>query len=387
MTLDTDGKAMPPLIAHIVNYLGVGGLENGVVNLINHIPRERYRHAIICLEGHSDFHRRLTHEDVPLYSLNKREGNDSKLLWRVWHLLRKIRPALVHTRNLNALESILPATLAGVSRRVHGEHGWDMHDLHGSKRRYHWLRFILFPLIHRFITVSRGLESYLVERVKVPPNRVVRICNGVDTDLFHPRLEVKEPLPVDGFCPPGAIVVGWVGRMTEVKDPLTLARAFVRLVAILPEVKGRLRLVMLGPGPLHSRVKDLLEESGVASMSWIPGTRDDVPAMLRSMDIFVLPSLAEGISNTILESMASGLPVVATRVGGNPELVEDGVTGTLVPTENLDAIAAAVAAYVEDETKRKSHARAARERAVREFGLGCMVDGYLSVYDALLAKE
>ena len=124
MTLDEEGKAKPPLIAHIVNYLGVGGLENGVVNLINHIPRERYRHAVVCLEGHSDFYRRLTHEDVQLYSLNKREGNDIGIHWRVWHLLRKMRPALVHTRNLNAMESILPATLAGVSRRVHGEHDY-----------------------------------------------------------------------------------------------------------------------------------------------------------------------------------------------------------------------------------------------------------------------
>jgi sugar transferase (PEP-CTERM/EpsH1 system associated) len=378
-------REKPPLIVHIVMQLDIGGLENGLVNLINRVPPERYCHAIVCLKGHTDFRRRIVREDVGLFDLNKKEGQDLGIHIRLWQVLRRTRPALVHTRNLAALESIVPAFLAGVPRRVHGEHGWDMHDIDGSKRRYYWLRRVLSPLIHRFITVSRGLESYLVQQVKVPPDKIIRICNGVDTDVFYPCQGSKRPLPFKGWSE-DALIIGTVGRMETVKDPVTLARAFLRLGEILPHAEHRLRLVMVGDGSLRDRVWSMLEEGGAGSMVWLAGRRDDVPTLLRGLDIFVLPSLAEGISNTILESMASGLPVVATRVGGNPELVEDGVTGALVPPENPEAMARAIAAYVVDAEKRKRHARAAREKVEWEFSLGRMVEGYLSVYDGLLAR-
>ena len=120
--------------------------------------------------------------------------------------------------------------------------------------------------------------------------------------------------------------------MAEVKDQLTLARAFCKLVETLPGGRERVALVMVGDGELRQPTIKLLAAAGLDAISWLPGAREDAAEYLRALDIFVLPSLAEGISNTILEAMASGLPVIATDVGGNSELVIDGETGHLVPT-------------------------------------------------------
>ena len=144
-------------------------------------------------------------------------------------------------------------------------------------------------------------------------------------------------LPIAGcpFAGAGLWIVGTVGRMQSVKDPQNLVRAFVRALAIDPALRARLRLVMVGDGALYTEVKAMLARAGVQDLAWLPGERDDVADVLRGLDAFVLPSLAEGVSNTILEAMACGLPVIATAVGGNAELVVAGRTGELVPSAEL----------------------------------------------------
>ena len=131
----------------------------------------------------------------------------------------------------------------------------------------------------------------------------------------------------------------------------------------------------------------LLQQANALELCWLPGSRDDTPNLLRGMDIFVLPSLAEGISNTILEAMASGLPVVATHVGGNPELIVEGQTGTLVPPANPDAMADALQRYIEDAALRREHGAQGRQRIEHEFNLDTMVQHYLSVYDGVIKEK
>jgi glycosyltransferase involved in cell wall biosynthesis len=130
-----------------------------------------------------------------------------------------------------------------------------------------------------------------------------------------------------------------------------------------------------------------LREAGLAERAWLCGERADVPDILRSLDLFVLPSLAEGISNTILEAMATGLPVVATRVGGNAELVDDGRTGTLVPAADADAMASAMVDYAADAGRARAHGLAGRERALARFSLERMVQDYEALYDRLCAPR
>ena len=369
---------------HIIHRLAVGGLENGLVNLINHMPPERYGHAIVCQTESTDFCNRIQRKDVPIIALHKRKGQDFRVYMRLWGVLRSLRPSIVHTRNLSALEYLMPAVLAGVPYRVHGEHGRDVYDMDGSSFKYNQLRRAMKPLVHHYITVSTDLADWLVHTVGACAERVTQICNGVDIQRFHPRIGTRSSLVPEGFAPEGTLVVGTIGRMEVVKDQLTLVRAFLHLLSSAPDACERLRLVMIGDGPLREESRKLLCAANAEHLAWLPGERADIPELMGGLDLFVLPSLAEGISNTILEAMASGLPVIATRVGGNPELVEEGETGLLVPPADPVKLAEAIRTYLVDNGKIARHGRAGRKRAEAKFSMGAMVDGYLAVYDTVL---
>lgn len=377
----------PPLVAHIIYRLGVGGMENGLVNLINAMPRERYRHVIICLESYSDFKQRLRRDDVEVIALNKRAGNDLGLYWRLYKTLRRLRPAIVHTRNLAALEMQGIACLARIGARVHGEHGRDMVDLHGLNRKYNALRKLMRLCVHRYIAVSRDLAGWLERTVEVKPTRISQIYNGVNSERFHPRRDARASIGRPNFLAEDAFVVGSVGRMAEVKDYPTLVEAFLAARETDAELARRLRLVIVGDGPARMQCLHMLETAGASDAAWLPGERNDIPDIVRALDLFVLPSLGEGIANTILEAMASGLPVVATRVGGNPELVDESATGFLVPCSDVPAMRDAIVRYARDTTLARAHGHAARQKIESFFSMDAMVHGYLGVYDALLHKR
>ncbi|HEY7377255.1 MAG TPA: TIGR03088 family PEP-CTERM/XrtA system glycosyltransferase [Steroidobacteraceae bacterium] len=372
-----------PLIAHLLFRLDYGGMENGLVNLVNTLPRAEFRHAIITLSGATDFSRRIRREDVLLYSLDKRPGKDPGAYLRLYRLLRELRPALVHTRNIGTLDCTFVAWLAGVHLRVHGEHGWDVHDPDGTRRRYRTLRRALNPLVQRFIAVSRDLERWLTESVGVPAHKVVRICNGVDTERFSAAARATPPeWPVDRF-PKGCVIVGSVTRFSEIKDPLNLVRAFLEVRNRFAGAGPDVRLLMIGDGALRSSAAELLAAAGQSHAAWLTGSRNDVAEFLPCFDIFVLGSRREGISNTVLEAMASGVPVIASAVGGNLELIVPGTTGALVPAGDPAALAEAIAGYARDAGMRAAHGAAARERAVREYSLPRMVEAYASLYREL----
>jgi sugar transferase (PEP-CTERM/EpsH1 system associated) len=374
----------PPLVAHVIHRLGVGGLENGLVNLVNRLPEERYRHAIVCLTDATDFRIRIRRPAVTVHELHRREGQDLRLPFALYRLFRVLRPAIVHTRNLAAIESQIPAWLAGVPGRVHSEHGWDVFDPDGSRRKYQWLRRLHKPLVQRFVGLSEQLVGYLRDRVGVPPAKLLHICNGVDAQRFAPAEGGRTAIPGCPFAGDGLVVFGTVGRMHGVKDQLTLVRAFLRLREQDPGRAACARLVLVGEGPLRAQAAELLAAAGAADAAWLPGERADIPVILQGLDVFVLPSQAEGISNTILEAMATGLPVVATAVGGNTELVIDGECGRLVPPSAPEALAMALAAYLADRATLRAHGAAARRRAETCYGIDKMVRSYQELYDGLL---
>lgn len=371
-----------PLVVHVLFRFDVGGLENGVVNLINRMPVDSYRHAIVALTDVTDFRKRIKRGDVEFISLHKPAGHLFSLYPRLFRLFRDLKPAIVHSRNLAALEVALPAWAAGVSVRIHGEHGRDVGDLDGSNRKYQWVRRAYSPFVSHYIALSRDLEGYLTERVGIPARKVSQIFNGVDASRFYPG---DDSTAIAGcpFLRPEHWLVGTVGRMQSVKDQTLLARAFVRALELDPVLRSRLRLVMVGEGPLRAEAQNLLEQAGLAHLAWLPGERHDVPDILRGLDCFVLPSLAEGISNTILEAMASGLPVIATRVGGNPELVSAERTGKLVPAGDAETMARAIVAYATAPDEARAAGKAGRAEVEQRFSMESMEATYRGLYDRL----
>lgn len=363
-----------------------GGLENGVANLINHMPPDAYRHAVISLTSITDFRRRILNRDVQFIALEKPSGHAIWMYPQLFQIFRKLRPSIVHSRNLAALEVVVPAWAAGVPVRIHGEHGRDVGDLDGSNRKYQWVRRAYRPFVNRYVALSKDLDTYLTCRVGIHQTAVAQIYNGVDLQHFAP-CAARVPIAGCPFSDPSHFIFGTVGRMQTVKDQTLLARAFILTLQRAPELRTRLRLVMVGDGPLRAEARQLLDAAGVSDLAWLPGERTDIPEVLRGLDVFVLPSLAEGISNTILEAMASGLPVIATRVGGNPELLTEDKTGLLVPAADEKAMAAALLAYARDPERARAAGQAGRADVERRFSLQGMVSAYRDLYDRLLETK
>ena len=379
--------AEAPLIAHVIYRLDYGGLENGLVNLVNRMPRERYRHAIVCLAGYSAFRERIARDDVEVVSVDKRPGKDLAVYGRVWRQLRRLRPAIVHTRNLGTADLQWVAMAAGVRHRVHGEHGWDASDPKGESVRGLRIRRLCRPATERYVAVSKDIARWLRDRVGAPEPHIRQIYNGVDSDRFSPvgPLPPDWPWPIEGAARP--LVIGTVGRLDPIKNQIRLLEAYARLVQASGARMAPLRLAIVGAGPEEGRLRETAQTLGIEPQVWFAGARADAPALLRGFDIFVLPSLNEGISNTILEAMATARAVVAARVGGNGELIEDGVGGTLYDAQGADGLVAAIQRYLDDPALREAHGAAARERCIAQFSMEAMVRGYSDLYDRLLARN
>lgn len=375
-----------PVVVHVMYRFDTGGLENGVVNLINQLPTVAYRHVVLALTEITDFKQRINWPDVEFIALHKPPGQGIWLFPKLYKIFRQIRPAIVHSRNLAALEVQFPAWLARVPVRIHGEHGRDVGDLDGNNRTNQRIRRFYKPFVHHYLALSHELANYLVKKIQVPASRITEACNGVNTTRFAPH--AAGPVPIFGcpFDPAKHWLVGTVGRMQTVKDQTLLARSFVLALQSAPELKAIARLVMVGEGPLKAQAQAILESAGLSDLAWFPGERQDVSDVMRGLHCFVLPSLAEGISNTILEAMATALPVIATHVGGNADLVLHDQTGFVVPAGDPVLMSHSIIKMASNRDHAQALGLAGRQRVLQRFSLAAMVNTYQHVYDQQLRR-
>lgn len=378
-------------VMHIIHRFDTGGLENGVVNLINHLDEKDYRHSIVTLKGFSEaFCARVKTDNTAYYDLEKGDGNDPKIFLKLRRLIKQLQPDILHTRNTATIENQLIGWWCRVPLRIHGEHGWDVNDMHGQNKKYQMLRRVMRRFIQQYIGLSTEAIGYLENTISVPKDRIHHICNGVDISKFAPSAihnHGDEPnssaFPNDVIAE-NNIVFGTVGRLAEVKNQTFLMEAFIRLVETHQEQASKLRLVIVGDGILKPKLQEMARDAGISDQVWLAGNRSDIPALMAGMDVFILPSLAEGISNTILEASASGLPVIATRVGGNPELIEPTLASNhLVDVGDTSALVAAMAQYLEDPELLSKNGTLVREHCVNNFSIDTMVNKYHQLYQTV----
>lgn len=382
---------MNPLVVHVVHRLAVGGLEVQLVSLINHLPRDKYRHAIVCLTEATEFTERLERDDVEIISLHKSEGKDISIYWKLLKTFRRLKPAIVHTYNIATLEAAFVARLTGVGACIHAEHGRDTYDLDGSNLKYIRLRRFLAPFINHWVAVSKDLEEWLLNTVAVPKSKVLLIYNGVagetnEKDAFT-RNSLIKTTGFSDLASPDAFLIGTVGRAHPVKDQITLLKAFHKLIEKrLAENRPDLPLFLciVGDGPCLTELRTYVSSHGLEQQVWLPGQRDDVAKLMACMDLFVLPSLVEGVSLTILEAMSQSLPVIATDVGGNPELVLPEVNGALIPVGAVDVLSKTLGKYVDDSTMGELQGKAGKQRVQELFAFDKMLAVYEALYDRKL---
>ena len=375
-----------PLVVHLIYKLDFGGLETLLVECVNRMPVGKYRHAIVCLTDYTEFSTKITRSDVKIFALNKRAGLGLETHVAIWKLFRQLKPSILHTYNLSAIEYTLAASLAGVPIRIHAEHGRDASDLDGTNWKHNLLRRLLIPLVDYFIPVSDDLKRWLRETIRVPDAKNLLVNNGVDTRQFSHNARPGNAEQA-GYFPQNCFVIGTVGRIQDVKNHTGLIDAFMQLRELMPSEKERLRLVIIGDGPLLSRLRAKVIEAGIADLVWLPGTRDDIADIMQTFSVFAMTSITEGTPVVILEAMASGLPVVATNVGGMPEVIIENVTGKLVPVSDPQAFAQALSAYVLAPELVKQHGMAGRARVENTYSVDAMLLAYTNLYDALCTAK
>jgi sugar transferase (PEP-CTERM/EpsH1 system associated) len=317
---------------------------------------------------------RLKRRDVEVIELKKKPGPNWHLPHRLARLFRSIRPDIVHTRNWGTVDGILAARLSCIPRVVHGEHGRTIFEVETQSRRRRWVRRSFAPFVTQFIAVSQELREWMQRANGIDGSRVRVIYNGVDTAKFFRASD--KPSAKGEICFSNGPVLGTVGRLDPVKNQAILIEAVAALVKLFPKLK----LVIVGSGPCQQQLEELVQGFNLSEHVCLVGERDDIPDLLRSLDIFLLPSVSEGISNTILEAMACELPVVACDVGGNGELIIPRETGQLVPARDVDAFRRAVQEYLTAPGLRHAHGMAARRRVEQLFSLDRMVSAYDATY-------
>ena len=379
----TEMSPMPKKVCHVVHIVyrfATGGLENVIVQLINHLPHDEFRHTVLALtEIEPDFVSRIERDDVEYIGLGKPPGQTFWLYRQAFHVLRKLEADVVHSCNLAALELMPIAALARVPLRVHAEHGWDVGELGGENRRYCLLRKLYRPFVHEFVAVATPLHDYLRDRIGVPTDHLHLIPNGVDTGRYRPRRPDELPPADFPFQREAHWVIGMIGRLVPIKNPLMLIEAMKLLVSSGEAGTETLRLAIIGEGPMENEIRDRMRSAGLADRLWLPGVRTDIPEILRALDCFVLPSLSEATSCTLQEAMATGLDIIATHVGGNPDLLENGRYGSLVASGNAEELAQEILRHYHSDRSRDANIMARRSIESR-YGLQSVMQNYRALF-------
>ncbi len=344
----------------------MGGMEKLLVEFARFADRERFELAFISLQERGTLAAEIEDLQWPVFALDKRPGFKPGVVLSLARRLRQLRPSVVHTHNTAAfLYGAVAARLAGVPRIVHTQHG----QRYWASNRETWAFRLLSKLAFRVISVSQdALQRSIADGIAADRARVIR--NGVDLARFA----------YTGPYPAGPAVL--VARLSPEKDVATLIRAMGHARDLWGSQEPRLALEVIGDGAERAELESLSRCSGLQDMIHFLGERRDIPARLARASMFILPSLTEGVSLTLLEAMARGLPVVATRVGGNLEVVVDGKTGILVPPRDPAALAAAMVRLAQNPQLGQEMGRCGRERVEREFSIQEMVRQYEQEYVA-----
>jgi sugar transferase (PEP-CTERM/EpsH1 system associated) len=374
----------PLRILHILNRLDRGGTELAILKLIRGLGDGCFEHRLASLRGMDP---RLEGFPLPggkLLSAGETKNGLQFPLFRLARVMRAYRPHIVHSRNWGAIEAIPAARLARVPIAIHSEHGYELDMLAGLPNRRRVFRRAAYEMADVVFAVTRELRDYHARQAWISPERIRVIYNGVDTERFSPRPDARVSWRRRFCVPEDRFVVGTVGRMVPIKDHPTLLRA----TAILLSRGINAHVLLVGSGPELQHNQQLVEASPeLRGHVTFVGDSDEVPELLNAMDAFTLPSIAEGMSNTLLEAMAVGLPVVATSVGGNNEVVEEGRSGWLFRPRNAEMLASRLALLASQEGLRRQYSAAARQRAVERFSLGCMLQDYSHLYLGLAVRQ
>ena len=359
-------------LMQITHDLAIGGLQRVVVNICRAIDRDAFDVQVLCLRDLGPFAADVERLGIKVGLLPQTGRTDYFSFLKVARILRAERTDVIHTHNTQPfVDGTLGALLSGVRTIVHTDHAREFPD----KRRYMLAERAMSLFAYRVVGVSDHTSANLEKYEKIATAKIETIPNGIDGSAFD--------IPVDREArrrglgiPADAMVLGIGVRLSEQKGITYLLQALPEVVARVP----RAVLVVAGEGPLEQDLKAEAERLALGSHVKFVGPRLDVPELLKVFDLYVLPSLWEGLPMVLLEAMAAGCPIVATGVGGVPSAIESGVNGLLVPPQNPAMLARAIVLLLNDEAARRRFALAGKQAFAARFSAETMTRRYERLY-------
>jgi glycosyltransferase involved in cell wall biosynthesis len=358
-------------ILHVVLSLEPGGMENGVVNVARGLDPKQFEIHAACLERGGSFIERLP-KPKNVYVLDKKPGFSWRTVFALAKVISKIKPDVVHTHNLGPLIYAALATAMGTTRNIlHGEHGFPQSQRTEQSLRQ---RRIFYRACKRVHAVSQGLRDELVQ-FGMPAEKIEVLLNGVDTGRFAPSSTESARREIG--IPTAGPVIGMVGRFDPLKCHLPLIAAFEALSQKLPSAE----LIIVGKGgQIYEQVINRAKASPVASRIYMVGFQPEPARYYQSMDLLVVPSLSEGLSNVVLEAMSCGVPVLGHAACGNAEIITSGKDGILANLKNPKDLEIQIADALSNLTRLKQIGQAARETVLIRFSMATMVTNYAALY-------
>lgn len=358
-------QTRPVNILVVIEHLGRGGAERQVHELVTRMDRDAFRPTVVTRSPDLEYRAMLEAAGVPVIVMDRAGWTLPPVPGGLAAVVRRTRADLLHAYLFPASwRSILASAFAGskpVICAVRSTGSW-MNARHRMMERWAMRR------ARAVVANAPSIRSDLLARTGLPDDRVRVIMNGVDLTVFRPgHSEARRGL-VLGAGDRGPLV-GYIGNLRQAKDP----ELFVRIAARVAQRMHSARFVIVGSGGLRDRLETTIREAGLGERLRLAGRRTDMPEVLRALDALVVTSRREGCCNVILEAMATGVPVVATAVGGNPDLVADGGTGWLFSHGDVEAGAERILRLIQDRDRAARMGRAGLERARRDFGIDTMV--------------
>ncbi len=373
-------KQQPINVMQLVLSLVIGGTEKLVYEITQRVDRDKVSPVVCCLDEIGVFGEKLRDAGVPVYVLNRAPGLDWSLLPKLREIIVKEQIDVIHAHQYTPyfyglMGSLYSKITLTPSRPevVFTEHGRFYPDVRKFKR------VVSNPILSLFtkeiVTISASTKQSLIDYENFPARRIRVVYNGIDLERFSKtadRLAKRRELGLQ----PDDKVFGIVARLDPIKNHAMLLRACQQLVKTVPNAY----LLIVGDGPERAKLEELTASLGIAAHVKFLGARQDISELLQTFDVFALSSFSEGTSVTLLEAMGVGVPIVATNVGGNPEVVSDGETGFLVESDNADDMANKLLQLLQDNALRQRMGNAGKQRVHALFSIEKMVQAYVDLY-------
>lgn len=370
-------------VLHIYQNSKIGGIQQQILSIVREYDREKFNPIVCCFGPKMELGKEIEKAGIDFVALNRKRYNKFSvgIIVDLYRLMKERNIHVLRTHKYRAnLYGRIAGKLAGVPVIVASEH-----NIYRNEKEKRFLRRITNKILSivtdKMVTVSDAIRKDILRYDRFPPSKIMVLHNGVDTERFKPGTNYRD-MRRQFAISKDDVVIGFVGRLVINKGLNYLIEA----VALLKK-SFNVKLLIVGDGSLMEELKKMAKNKGLEESVIFTGMRRDITDILSSIDIFVLSSIKEGFPNSLLEAMAMGKPIVATAIGGIPEIIQHGANGLLVQSADIEGLAAAIKTIIDNPLMAQRIGRAARDFIEKNYSIDATVRKWETLYRQILGQK